>query len=300
MAIAPPQQRQARSPQPAAASPQLTGRIFQLSDVTKTSKVSPSRYALYANGGFGKSSFAAYTPKPIFLMTKGETGLLTLIQSGELPETPHLPELQNWTDLKAAVRFLRTAEHDFKTLCLDTVNGAERMLHEEVCDVTYGGDWDSKDYGFLAWGGKGYDTALGPWRELLNELDKLRDERGMTIFFLSHAKIQTFKNPSGADFDRWVPEMHPKTWSVTKGWLDCTLFGNFEVVVRSGKKETDAGRKGKAADVAARILYTNSDNPTYDAKNRFGLPAEIEMGDSPKQAWDNFTTALKESRKVAQ
>jgi hypothetical protein len=233
-------------------------------------------------------------------MTKGETGLTKLIESGELPEIPHLPELQNWPDLKAAIKFLRTAEHDFKTLNLDTANGAERMLHEYTCETTYNGDWDSKDYGFLAWGGKGYETSLGEWREFLNSLDALREERGMTIFLHFHSKIKTFKNPSGADFDRYVPEMHDKTWTLTKGWLDCILFGNFEVVVKNGSKQPDSSRKGKAAESAARVLYTNSDNPTYDAKNRLGLPAEIEMGESPKDAWSNFTEALKESRKAAQ
>lgn len=280
---------------PASSATRTASRTFTMADIATKSKTLPNRYGFYAGVGFGKTSFAAYTPAPVFLMTRGETGLEKLIESSQVPETAHLPEIQTWEDLLAAIKLLRNEEHGYKTLVLDTANGAERLMHEFVCDRDFGGDWGER--GFMGYA-RGYDVALSEWRMLLNALDDLRQQRGMSIFFLLHARIKTFKNPAGADYDRYAPEMHDKTWALTRGWLDCILFGNFEVAVRGQNgKAADPTRKGKVADVASRILYTNSDNPTFEAKNRLGLPAEIEMGSTASEAWSQFTTALKGARK---
>lgn len=281
-------------------TPRVSGsaaKIFSLADVATKSKSLPNRWALHAGQGFGKTSLLAYAVAPVFLMTRGETGLLTLIDSGQLPETPHLPELESWGDLLAAIRFLRTTDHSFKTLVLDTANGAERLLHEFICQRDFEGDWGEKGFGGYQ---RGYDVALAEWRMFQNELDKLRTERGMTIFFLLHTRIKTFKNPSGADYDRYTPEMHEKTWTLTKGWLDCILFGNFEVAVKQAGNKTDATKKGKAAETSSRVIYSNSENPIYDAKNRLGLPAEIEMGETPAEGWRNLAAALRAARKTTE
>lgn len=269
-------------------------KTFSLADIASRGDALPNRYGLHAGQGFGKTSLAAFAPSPVFVMTRGETGLTSLIDAGQLPETPHFPEIQSWPELLAAVKFLRTGEHKFKTLVLDTANGAERLMHEFVCDRDFDGEWGEKGFGSYQ---KGYEVALADWRMFENSLDDLRKERGMTIFMLLHTRIRSFKNPSGADYDRYTPEMHEKTWGLTKGWLDCILFGNFEVTVRAGKKVADASGKGKASEVSVRVLCTQSDNPIYDAKNRLGLPPEIEMGDSPEAGWKALSLAVKAGRR---
>ena len=96
-----------------------------LAKVTTKAPSLPSRVVLYAGEKWGKSSFAAHAPKPLFLMTAGETGLLSLIEAGKVPEVPHLPEdFHSWHKLVDTVRELRDAPHDFQTLVLDTGNGA--------------------------------------------------------------------------------------------------------------------------------------------------------------------------------
>lgn len=295
---------QPRAPRTPSSGPAATvqqspaAKVFSLADVSSKAKITPNRYGCYGPIGYGKTSLFAYAPSPIFLMTRGETGLLKLIESGQLPETSHLPELLSWSDVLAAVSFLRTSEHTFKTMVLDTANGAERLMHEHVAERDFSGDWT--DRGFMGYM-RGYEVSLADWRMFLNSLDDLQRERSMTIVFLFHSRVKTFRNPAGPDFDRYTPELSEKTWALTKGWLDCILFGNFEVAVRgAGTKAADPMKKGKVADVAPRILYTNSDNPTYDAKNRLGLADEIELGNSAEEAWQNFAAALKESRKAAQ
>ena len=291
--------RTARQPLSSSSTttPSSSARTLSLADVaTKSKNPLPKRYAFHALPGFGKTSVLAYSPNPIFLMTRGETGLNTLIDSGQIPPTSHFPELQDWSELLDAIKLLRTGVHDYKTVVLDTANGAERMMYEYVCERDFGGDWGER--GFAGYQ-RGYEVAMDSWKFLQNELDKLRYERNMSVFFLMHTQIKTFKNPAGADYDRYVPKMHDKAWSVTQGWLDAIFFGNYEVMVKQGSKTADPGKKGKASDQSYRILYTGSEpNPIFDAKNRMGLPQEIEMGDSALEGWTALSNALRSARKI--
>lgn len=254
----------------------------------------PNRYALHAVEGWGKTSLAAQFPSPLFLQSKGETGLETLIQNGQLPETPHLPEIETWQDFLNTLDWLRSADHSFKTLICDSMNGFERLCHEEVCNRDFQGDWTDK--GFMGYM-RGYQISMTDWRAALNKLDAIRLEKRMTIFLLFHTKVTTFKNPEGPDFDRYQPDMHTGTWSLTAKWADCVLFGNFESQVLGGKMDDKGGKKGKGIGGNVRILYTER-HAAYDAKNRLGLPEEIEMGDSPQTAFEALAAAIKSGRQL--
>lgn len=257
--------------------------------MTTTGSGLPNRYILHAVEKFGKTTFAAFTPSPVFIMTRGETGLQTLIDAGRLNETPHFPECTAWSDVMGAIETLTTEEHSYRTLVIDTLNGAERLCHEEVCRRDFNGDWT--DRGFMGYM-RGYEvSANGDWKLLLQALDKLREARRMSIMLLAHTRIKTFKNPSGADYDRFTPDMHDKSWSLSHKWADVILFGNYETFVN----EADSKKKGKATSSQARILYTER-HAAYDAGNRLGLPPEIDMGNSGQEAWNNFVAALKEAR----
>jgi len=71
-----------------------------------------------------------------------------------------------------------------------------------------------------------------------------------------------------------------------------TLFGNFETSVdKTNPSKTDAQTKGKAVGGQHRVLLTTH-HAAYDAKNRHGLPEEIDCGDSAAEAWKNFRAAL--------
>jgi hypothetical protein len=278
----------APSPRPAATTPI---KRLSMADITGKGSGLPNRYILHAIEGWGKTSFGAQCPKPIFLQTGGETGLETLIDAGRLPEIPHAPAAQNWDEVLAVVEFLRTEDHGFKTLVIDTINGAEALMHRHVCDRDYKGEWN--EHGFLSYN-KGYEVSLKDWIGFLNALDGLRAERKMTIFALCHTKVKPFKNPEGPDFDRYQPDMHEKTWGLSHKWSDCVLFGNFEITVQTDKPEA---KRGKGTGGNFRMLYTER-HAAYDAKNRLGLPSEIEMGNSPQEAWAAFTAALKAGKGV--
>lgn len=246
----------------------------------------PSRMILHGVEGVGKTSFAAHAPAPIFGMARGETGLETLIDNKRLGDIPHFPEWMLFSDVIGSCESLLEQDHQYKTLVIDTLNGVERLCHEHVCQRDYNGDWGKS--GFTSYM-QGYDVACADWRAFLGLLDRLREEKRMAIIGLCHTKVTPFRNPEGADFDRFQPAVHAKTWELTHRWADTVLFANYYVAT----EKQDGRNKGKGGQ--DRVLHTVR-HAAYDAKNRAGLPEEIDMGTNGQEAWTNFINAVKAGR----
>lgn len=247
----------------------------------------PSRVVIHGVEGVGKTSLPAYAPSPIYMMSRGETGLLTLIDNNRISDTPHFPEVTEWNDVLSQIDWLATADHKFKTLVIDTGNGLERLCHEHVCRVEFNGDMGPKGFANYM---RGYEVSCSEWLKFLCALDRARD-RGVQPFMLCHTKVKNFKNPEGADYDRYQPDMHEKTWGLTLKWADFVAFVNYETFFTN---EKDAGRK-KAAGGQQRIMYTER-HAAFDAKNRLGLPPEITLADSAQESWNILYNAVKEAR----
>ena len=248
-----------------------------LQTVTKTAKPLPPRIVLYAGEKFGKTSFAAHSWNPIFLMTAGETGLVPLLESGRVPAVAHFPEdFKTWGSLCNAVTALRDDPHEYRTLVIDTGNGAELLCAASVCEDSFGGSWS--DYGSF---GRGDALAVKEWMRFLGLLDVIRTKRRMAVMLLHHAKVKTFSDPAGKSWDQWKPEAIEKLWGQTHKWADVILFGGFKVTVTRDEKATGESR------------YLRSDaSGAVVAGNRYGLPAELTAKPSAKNLWDAFADAL--------
>ncbi len=260
------------------------GSEFQIESITTTSRKLPDRMLLHASAKWGKTSFGAQAPQPVFLLSRSEDGLWTLMENGQLPSTiAHFPRpAENFLEVKLALNELIVKEHPYQTLVIDTLNGVERLIHEQICQSQCDGSWEKFD----AYG-RGPKLAISTWIDLLSLLDRVR-ERGLAILCLSHNRVTTFKNPGGLDYDRWEPDFARDTWSLLKKWFDLILFGTSEVVTR---KTDPRLTKGKAEGGQTRLLLTEP-HAAYEAGNRHGLPEEIECGSSPAEAWSHFQKAL--------
>jgi hypothetical protein len=268
-------------------APTFSAPQFSLADISTAGAGLPNRGVAYGLEGTGKTSLGACAPKPVFLMTRGETGLLTLIDKGRVPRTAHFPEVRSWPQLLGAIEALTREPHEYKTLVIDTLNGAERLAHEYVCDRDFGGNWGRDGFtSFMT----GYDIAQAEWRALLDALDRLRATRQMSILALAHAKIAPFRNPEGNDYDRFTPDLHHKTWALTHKWSDLILFINFVAHVDARRPDT----RGKAVGGTRRVLFTTR-TAAFDAKNRHGLPDQIDGGSSASEMWSNLVSALQAS-----
>ena len=247
----------------------------------------PSRITAYGKPGSCKTTFGAFAPKPIFSMTRSETGLMTLLENNLVPETvDYFPVSDTWEGLLSNIEYLRKNKTDHKTYVIDVVNGAERLCHEHVCKTNpkFGGNWSS----FLDFG-RGFGVSSPLWADFFTQLDLLRIERFMGIILLAHSKVKRINNPDGDDYDKHIPDITEAGWQPLMRWSDMILFLHHErTVVKDGSKRKTA--------LSGRKIYT-CDAAAFDAKNRIGLPSEIEIPDGdPAQTFLAFQNAVKATR----
>lgn len=245
---------------------------------TLTPEKKPPRIVLTAVPGFGKTTFGAQAPGAGIIMARGETGYETLLGVGRVPSIPAetVGSFQALLDLCDAIT--DTNPIPYRHLVFDALGGFERLCHETVCKDEFCGDWGEK--GFTSFQ-RGYDISVSLWLQFLSRLDRIH-AAGCGIILLAHSQIKPFRNPIGPDYDKFVPDCHPKTWGVTHKWFDTCLFGTFKTVVDKVDKK---GMKGKAIGGTERVIYTTQSD-AYDAKNRYGLPEEISIPDDYAKMWE--------------
>jgi hypothetical protein len=225
-------------------------------------------------------------------MSQGETGLHTLIDSGQLSgDIPNF-EIPNWESYIGLIEDLTEKNHTSKTLVVDTINGMEKLANVYTCLKDYGGDMGEK--GFMSYQSGYRAVAMGAWKESLVALDALRKAKEMTIILLAHTGAAKVPNPSGLDYQKCAPAFDGRwSWDATYAWADVVLFADYDIIVEKEKGESKA--KGKGGN--NRIFRTNWE-PGFDAKNRHNLPDEIPMGNSGREAWNNLQEHLTRKEKV--
>jgi hypothetical protein len=233
----------------------------------------PLRIVIYGREGVGKTSFPAQMKKPLYLISRGETGLQTLVSHNQLGETDYLPPIESWEEFLSTLKELNTVEHEYKTLVLDCLNGFEDLLLEFTVREHYDGDHQK----FMAFH-KGYATAANIWKEVTVTLDRLRVNKRMTIVCLAHSKIAKERNPVGEDYQTFKIDLSEENASSIREWADIVMFFNFLTAVDD---------KGKGKGGRQRIAYCEPD-AGYEAKNRTGLPSSFPLGNSAVEGFNNF------------
>lgn len=193
----------------------------------------------------------------MFIDTEGSTRHL---------DVARLPKPSSWTMLLENVKYIRDTPGVCKTLIIDTLDWAEALCTQHVCDTAQ--KKGVEDFGY----GKGYVYVAEEFGKLLNLLDEVID-RGINVLGTAHAKMRKFEQPeeTGA-YDRWEMKMSKNVAPLVKEWSDALLFANYKILtVRSGEdKKTVKAQGGR------RTMYT-AHHPCWDAKNRWGLPEEVEF-----------------------
>jgi len=248
----------------------------------------PPRGVLAAVEGWGKTTIAAQAPKPLILMSEGETGYETLLGAGLVPDVDRAGPITSWEELLSTIDYLLANDTGHKSLWLDELGGFERLCHHHVGRRDFSGDMGPK--GFLSFH-KGYDMAVNDWCGLLQRLERLHREKHMSVWLLSHVQVRPFRNPLDEDYDRFVADCHGKTWKPTHGWADVVLFGRFEEIA---DKDKDGRVRGKGG--WQRVIETQR-RAAWDAKNRYGMPEQIEIPNDHTQNYKAISQALKGGKK---
>ena len=246
----------------------------------KPSPICPT-IVVYGVEGFGKTTIGAYAPDPVILMARSEQGYDTLLSAGRVPAVPAIL-IESWEQLLVTLDAIAIDTQGRKSIVFDALGGFERLCHELVCKRDFQNDWS--DRGFLSYN-KGFDVSVSEWLKMLRKIEIIR-ARGVVVVMLGHSKVKMFKNPSGPDFERYICDLHEKTWGVTSKWADAVLFGNFRSLVDVSRREkgNSAERKGKGIGGTDRVIYADH-RDAFDAKNRFGMPEEFDLPTDPSQAW---------------
>lgn len=181
-------------------------------------------------------------------------------------DVARLPKPASWTMLLDDVKYIRDTPGVCGTLIIDTLDWAEALCTQHVCDTAQ--KKGVEDFGY----GKGYVYVAEEFGRLLNLLDEVID-RDINVLGTAHAKMRKFEQPeeTGA-YDRWEMKMSKNVAPLVKEWSDALLFANYKILtVRSGEDKKKVKAQG-----GRRTMYT-SHHPCWDAKNRWGLPEEVEF-----------------------
>jgi len=246
--------------------------------INKGKQDRPRRLLLYGVHGVGKSTFASEAPAPIFLPT--EDGL------GDI-DCESFPLIKTYKEMLTAITSLLKEDHAYKTAVIDSLDWLEKMIWQHSCDEHKKADIEAFGYG------KGYTIALTYWRKILAGMDALRDQKGMHIVFIAHAKVEKFEDPEADTYDRYSPQLHKHASAVVQQWCDEVLFTTYKTIV----KNTDEGfgnSRRRGIGTGERIMRCST-RPAAVAKNRLNLPDELPLKWSEYSA--HFPTPKKKESK---
>jgi len=245
-----------------------------LKGVTKGKELPPG-IVLYGPTKFGKSTFGSEAPNPIFIPTEDGVNNIKVDQ---------FPRVTTWEELLKRIDEVLAGGHDYKTLVIDTLNGAVELAAQFVCQTKFAGDWGPK--GFTSYGSGDRATS----EEIRNLITRLSDvkAKGMTVLLLCHTGVQTVKNPVEGDYGKYAPDMPRGVWARFAAWADITMRGDYEFIVKKGPNPLAAGRP---IGDSTRILRC-SGSAAEDAGSRVGWELPDTLPFIKGEAWAGFEAAI--------
>lgn len=246
----------------------------------------PNRWFIYGVAGVGKTHLASFWPRPYFLCSPGETGIQTLIETGQADDQIGNTEFFDWSSVWQQLDWIGEGSHDYKTLVFDTIGGFEMMWLQHIASLKYGGNLESLVA--MSYGTRGIEKHVNDVTKFLSKLQEIRARRKIGVVFLAHCETENFKNPEGPDFHRYWPALDRETRPLYINWADATCFLRHRFYAA---KESKDALRAKGVDGGGRVLCTQW-NVAYEAKNRLNLQAEIDMGESASEAWSNLKAAI--------
>ena len=223
------------------------------------------RVLVYGTHGIGKSSFAASAPNPLVLDLEDGLGDIEVASS---------PKISRVADLMGWITELYEKDHDWKTIVIDSVDWLERIIWSYTCEQH--NKKAIEDFGF----GKGYKYALENWSDVLEGLDALRNDKGMSVLLIAHSQTEKYENPETEPYDRYSPRLHKGASALVQEWCDEGLFACYRV--HTTKDRGKSGERHRGIGGEERVLRTR-ERPFCLAKNRLNMPDEIPL------SWDSYS-----------
>ena len=231
---------------------------ISLASLKRSTALMPPRILLHGVAGVGKTTFAAKARRRR-RSSRSRTG------SARSRSTT-----SRWrrrlADVTEALVALYEEPHEFGTVVVDSVDWLEPLIWKHVAAAN---GWRSiEEPGF----GKGYAAALDVWREYLEALNALRNDRGMTVIQIAHTDIKRFDSPEHEPYDRYIIKLHARAAALLQEHSDVVLFANYRISHRQGgcrlQQEGDPrARQGRAGDPHRRAPGLPREEPLRPARH---------------------------------
>lgn len=232
-----------------------------LSLVTKGKVVEPIFGIVYGDEGVGKTTLGAGLPDVIFAGP----------EAAKRFNVARLPTPSSYHDLLAQIKELITEDHPYKSLCLDSLDWIELLLHDTVKKDQRQSSIEDCFGGY----GKWVNGLIALHKQLIDLLIELKEKRGMHIMLLAHYQVKAFNNPMTAlPYDRYMMKLsHEKHSSLWREAVDFVFLATYDTSSYSSDKNA---KKGRGLGGEARVVYTEK-RASHDAKNRLGLPYKLPL-----------------------
>lgn len=240
-------------------------------------EILPPRIIYYAVPGFGKTTFASKFPSPLLVRTE---------DGGRNIAVTKTKALETFFEFKDVIEYLIEEKHEHKTLVIDTLDQLELLINKDVCAEH--GKADMGEIGF----GRGEKRTAAHISEMLGKLDYLNREKGMIILMLAHCVISEVKDPINEPYSRFRINVNEKyVLPEIERWADCVFFGNYKIRTKEVKQVTGKKVNRPVGEYDERVLHTEG-RPSYLAKNRYALPAQIPLSSDLEGVGDDVRKLL--------
>jgi hypothetical protein len=240
-------------------------QINYLNNLTKPSQDKPIMMTIFGQAGLGKTTLAESFEKPILIPV--EDGTASLIGQ----DVSVMPRPRNHADLLNQIIELGQAEHEFKTLIVDSISALDLMLIKEVIDS----DRQTKKRtlnAVLGVFGAGYSMLSQLHQQFKMYCDRLVQSKGMNVIFVSHATDKTITPPDNDPYSVITLDMTKQAIDHYVNQVDIVAFIKIELMV------TD----NKAYSTGKRVICCHA-SASNVSKNRFGIDKEMPFikGENP-------------------
>lgn len=257
---------------------------------------SPPIITVVGSPGTGKTSFAGTFPGAIFIQAEDSSAVFESWEDDVQPTLlPSLPKaatdkagkitVSTRTVLMDQLRELVSADHEFKTLVVDSVTAMNLLLENEISMRDGVGNVADASGGFH----KGF-LEVAQWHaDFMHACMVLAKRRNMAIVFLAHSGVHKIKNSPEevSEYTVYSLDMHQKSAAVYINNSDAVFYIKKEEFVTGAEKNKkgQTTKYGRVMQTGERKLITTGDGLTgyVAAKSRYNMPAELDLplGENP-------------------
>ena len=234
-------------------------------EVIRGRRARPRRVLLYGPQGVGKTTWASKAPDPLFLdIERGSDDL----------EVARTPQIDSWEGLGSTLKRLLDEGGEWKTLVLDSVDWAEKLLHQKLCREA--GVQEHELVKIQGGYGSGYTMAAARISSMLKMFDAIQKKHGWIIVLLGHTKSQRIDDPQRASYTQWQLNLHEKAAAPVREWVDEMFFAQTDVsIMEVDSRGKDGGRS--IAKGGKKRWITTVGSPAVAAKNRLGITTDLPL-----------------------